>query len=288
MLPPAASTAPKFSPAYGIAGGAALAVEAGARLLTFARGFYAVSLMPPNPADGTAGEGGLAAVNICAAPDAAELDLVDLSGRPNAWLTQAQRLFATVPPGGTVALLTAYRGSASQVEAIAIEVRRLDRGEGEPDRLLVLGLPPEQAALNCGAEAVAFLRDGGEVRFVDTDWIGCRGRWLEAFTLLPRGNPPPAALEYKALAAGGEETAWTAGGATCGTPAGKAPLLGFAMRQRPASGPPLFDCEYSGYFQSGAIVGPARNGAPCLSPSPNDPLEGLRVRLVPRPQPAPA
>lgn len=283
----------------GAARGAGL-VKSGARILPLDAGFYAFTLVPPDRGSGAGANSSPSAIHICAAPGSATLERSNLSGRDDPWLADWQQLFVTAPPGGSAALLTGYCSQAAETGPLEIEVRRLDRNgpsaaappqsAGSPPPLdlgvLVLGLIPdaEEAAGYARLEAVAVLRDAGTVRFLDTGWIGRLGRGLsvESFTLIPRGASS-APIEYKALTAAGEETAWTTGAAACGEAGAGASLIGFSVRQRPGSGPPVFDCEYSGYFQSGAIAGPARNGAPCLSPVPNDPLEGLRIRLVPRP-----
>ena len=276
-------------------------IETGARLLPLPAGFYGFGLVAPRGRDGqTTGVSG-PAVHISTAPRSADLRIASLSGRSDPWLVQSQRLFVTAPPGGSIALLTGYRPGAAETAPIEVEVRRLDQGGSSDvlkenrhgqslldDGALVLGLVPDgepEEAGTCLFEAVAAIRGEGEIRFVDTEWIGRlgRGRWVESFTLVPRGSLPAGAFEYKGLTADGEETAWTASGAACGSAGANTPLIGFSVRQRPASGPPLFDCEYGGYFQSGATTEGARNGAPCLSPTANDPLEGIRVQIIPRP-----
>lgn len=278
-------------------------VESGARLLPLRAGFYALRLLPPDRGGGASAPSSIAVAQVCTAPGSSALEIANLSGREDQWLTGVRPLFVTVPPGGAMALLTGYRPRAGGAEPIEIEIRRLDRtGVGDsvqqnrnPDEkptamdcaALVLGLAPDALAGATGIfsfEATAVLRGGGEVGFLDTGWIGRlgRGQWIESFTVTPRPTSSAAPIEYKALTADGEETAWTASAVSCGTVGGAAPLIGFSVRQVPGSGPPVFDCEYSGYFQSGAVSGPARNGAPCLSPAPNDPLEGIRLRMIPR------
>ena len=291
-----------------IAEAKAAPIETGVRLLPLRAGFYGFSLVAPGRSDGQTTGVSFPAVHICTAPRSADLRIASLSGRSDPWLVRSQHLFVTAPPGGSTALLTGYRGPGStEAEPIEIEVRRLDQGRssdvlqenvrGETPALLdggtlVLGLVPDRDPGQAGTslfEAVAAIRGEGEVRFVDTEWIGRlgRGRWIESFTLVAHVALPAGAVECKGLTADGEETAWTVSGTACGVAGANMPLVGFSVRQRPASGPPLFDCEYRGCFQSGTTAGPARNGAPCLSAAANDPLEGLRIRIIPRsPRPA--
>jgi len=258
-------------------------IAAGARLLPLEPGFYAFTLRPPALGESRTAIMPLPQVHVCAAPAAAGLDIAGLSGRTEPWVAPSQPLFVTAPPGGTIALLTAY-GNPGDADPVEIEIRRLDRGLTTGDMPLVLGLPAADTAGSPGFEVVTAVHGAGELRFVDTLWAGRlgRGRWIEAFTLTPRSGAVAGAIEYKGLTADGEETAWLGTGSACGTVGGAAPLIGFAVRQRPGSAQPLFDCEYGGCFQSGAIAGPVRNGAPCLSPTADDPLEGLQLRLIPR------
>ena len=261
-------------------------LESGARLLPLRAGFYVFTLVPSDPGGGSGANPSPAAVQICAAPDSAAVEMTNLSGREDQWLGGLQRLFVTAPPGDATVLLTGYRPRSAEPGPIDVEIRRLDRNATAESGTLVLGLAPDalDATEGFSLEAVAVLRGAGEVRFIDSGWIGHLGRglWLESFTVTPLGRSLPP-IEYKALGADGEETPWTDAGSPCGTAGGTVPLIGFSVRQRPGSGPPVFDCEYSGYFQSGAISGPARNGTPCLSAAPNDPLEGLKLRLLARP-----
>ena len=264
--------------------GADQPITSSARLLPLAPGLYAFSLLDLGAAGRTATGVTLPAVHIGAAPQAPDFHIANLAGRNDQWLSRSRRLFVTSPPGGTVALLTGYTAAAAQTDPIEVEVRRLDCDGAT----LVLGLArgrPQGRAASASVEAVAILRGEGEFRFIDTRWIGRlgRGRWIEAFTVIPRSALPAAALEYKALTADGEETSWIQSGAACPANRGNVPLVGVSIRQSPGSHQTLFDCEYTGCFQSGAIAGPVRNGAPCLSPAADDPLEGLSIRMVPRP-----
>lgn len=258
-------------------------IEAGARLLPLEAGFYTFTLRPSELGESRTAVMALPRVHVCGAPAAAGLDITGLSGRTEPWVAPWQPLFVTAPPGGTLALLTAY-GNPGDVAPVEIEVRRLDRGVTAGDMPLVLGLPAADTPGAPGFEVVTAVRGAGELRFVDTLWAGRlgRGRWIEAFTLTLRSGSVAGAVEYKGLTADGAETAWLGAGLPCGTVGGTAPLIGFAVRQRPGSSQPLFDCEYGGCFQSGATAGPVRNGAPCLSPTADDPLEGLQIRLIPR------
>jgi hypothetical protein len=281
-------------------------VESGARLLPLRVGFYAFRLLSPDRDGVATAPSSIAVVQICAMPGSAALEITNEGGRDEPWLTSAKRVFVAAPPGGATALLTGYRPRGGDIEPIEIEVRRLDRnGVGDTAgqssssgkitdlmncEALVLGLAPARLADVPGIlpfEATAVLHGAGEIGFLDTGWIGRlgRGRWIESFTLTPRGSLAASPVEYKALTADGEETAWIGSGSACRTAPGLAPLIGFCVRQRPGSGPPVFDCEYSGYFQSGTVSRTARNGAPCISPGSNDPLEGIRVRMIPRAPP---
>ncbi len=134
-------------------------------------------------------------------------------------------------------------------------------------------------------DIVAHIRGRGDVRFLDTPWVGRLGPglWIEAFTIVPDGRLAARGDRIQRVERRGTETPWLDSGALCGTRGRGIPLIGFAVRQKAVPGDAPFDCEYTGYFQSGATAGPTRNGAPCRSTIDNDALEGMQLRITPRP-----
>ncbi len=303
---------------------AAASPDCVARLVPLDPGFYAFSLAAETnwrePIAGLA----VPAIHICAPPDIggaieisdgfgratrgmAETGIAEL-GLAGSWLGGRRRmLFVRSPEGGGAALVTAYLARDPDAAPLDLEIRRLgasdDRaaeaalglsGGAVPELPVLMTLrmgdraqahrPPQPASL----DIVAHIRGRGDVRFVDSPWVGRLGSglWIEAFTILPRSPAVAAAIEYKGLTASGAETPWLACGSPCGTTGRGIPLIGFAIRQKAVPGGARFDCEYGGAFESGATAGPARNGAPCRSARDNDPLLGLQVRIVARPVPA--
>lgn len=269
-------------------------IGAAARLISLAPGLYAFTLAGTLAGDGHPVPGApiqamhVAAVHV-AAPPAGAAEITDGFGRAGSWLGGGRDvLLVKAPAGGGAALATAYLPEGPERPPAALRIRRIDPPGTPP---VTLTIAPETAAPlppPASLEVVAHVSGRGDVRFVDAPWIGRLGPGtaIEAFTLLPRDPAVAAAIECKALSAGGAETAWLAAGVPCGTSGRAVPLIGFAIRQKQGAGGALFDCEYAGYFRSGATAGPVRNGAPCRSPSGNDPLEGMQVRITARPLPA--
>jgi hypothetical protein len=226
--------------------------------------------------------------------DNAALEIVDAEGGPGCWLGgQHQVLFVKAPGGGT-ALVTGYLARDPDAPPLRLDVFRIGgevlspAGHDAGSPILTLDLTGAEDGpwpRPVTVHVLAHIRGRGDIRFFDTSWAGRLGpgQWIEAFILAPRPAYVAAALEYKGLVGGGNETAWLPCGTPCGTRGRGTPLLGFAIRQKAGAGDMRYDCEYSGYFASGATAGPARNGAPCRSSAENDPLEGLQVRITRRP-----
>lgn len=265
-----------------------------AKLLALSEGLYALTAVGSAPSSGAAPGLAVPAIHISAPPHSAgAVEITDSAGRPAAWLGAGySTVLVKSPPGGALALVTAYPARDPEHPPLSLEIRRLDDGgagigQAGPTTVFLadpIATPagPEEIRL----EIVAHLRQRGDVRFIDRPWAGRLGGglWIESFTIVPRHRLAAAAIEYKALTATGAETPWVGSGSPCGTRGLNTPLIGFAVRQKASPGDALFDCEYSGYFQSGATVGPCRNGAPCLSATANDPLEGIQLRVIVRPK----
>ncbi|HEX3864670.1 MAG TPA: hypothetical protein VHY35_23550 [Stellaceae bacterium] len=273
-----------------------------ARLVRLDPGFYAFGLSAgsvwPTAVSGFA----VPAVQVATSPtdnDGGQIEITDSFGRAGAWLGGRHRmLFVKAPAGGGSALVTAYLARDLDTTPLEVEVRRLASAHAA-EALTMPGTMPAPVLMtlklgdpNAGStpqrvrlDIVAHIRSRGDMRFIDTPWVGRAGAglWIEAFTVVPRDTSLTTALEYKGLTAQGAETPWIGGGTPCGTTGRGLPLIGFAVRQKAGIRDMLLDCEYSGYFQSGAVVGPSRNGAPCRSTADNDPLEGIQLRVIKRP-----
>jgi len=311
---PGRSKAARLSPAPPASSAEPAAPQSVARLVPLDPGLYAFSLASETTSRDPVAGLALPAVQLCAAPrEEGAVEITDSFGRAGSWLGGRHKvLFVKAPAGGGAALVTGYLARDPDSKPLELDIRRIaeagpatipaEGAEPQPSgraplsplgpvtRLRMGGLgaaerPSDGAAL----EIVAHIRGRGDVRFLDTPWVGRLGPglWIEGFTILPHSRLAPAAIEYKGLTASGAETPWIGSGTFCGTQGGGIPLIGFAVRQKTAPGDAPLDCEYTGYFQSGATAGPTRNGAPCRSAIDHDALEGLQLRITPRP-PRPA
>jgi hypothetical protein len=231
------------------------------------------------------------------------IEITDSFGRAGSWLGGRHKvLFVKSPAGGGAALVTGYLARDPDSMPLELDIRRIAPpgpatiaagGEGRapppfpPVMTLRMGVPvaAERSPRRAGLDIVAHIRGRGDVRFLDTPWVGRLGPglWIEGFMISPHGPLVGMAIEYKGLTASGAETPWIGSGMLCGSQGSGIPLIGFAVRQKAVPGGAPFDCEYTGYFQSGAMAGPTRNGAPCRSAIDNDALEGMQLRITPRP-----
>ncbi len=211
-----------------------------ARLVPLEPGFYAFSL---------AGETGwreagvgftLPAIQVCAPPDREDaIEITDSDGGVGSWLGGRHRtLFVKAPTGGAAALVTAYPARDPDAAPLVLEIRRV--GGGDWTMTLPIAAPERAPGppLPASLHVIAHIRGRGDVRFIDSPWIGRLGpgMWIEAFMILSRNQQIAAAIEYKGLTADGEETAWLGCGELCGTRGRGLPLVGFAVRQRAVPG----------------------------------------------------
>jgi hypothetical protein len=258
-----------------------------ARLVPLDPGLYAFSLTAETawrePGAGLA----LPLVQLCAAPrqDGA-VEITDSFGRAGSWLGGCHTvLFVKSPAGGGAALVTGYLARDPDTAPLELDIRRV-APPGPPVMTLRMGGAgvAERSPEGAGLDIVAHIRGRGDVRFLDTTWVGRLGPglWIEGFTVQLHSRLTGVAIEYKGLTANGTETPWIETGDFCGTRGQGLPLIGFAVRQKTVPGGAPIDCEYTGYFQSGAIAGPTRNGAPCRSATERDALEGMQLRVTPR------
>ncbi len=282
--PPAAAAAP-----------VAAASHAVARLIPLDPGFYAFNLSAGSAGGAPLVGLALPAVHISAPPgDGPGIEISDSFGRTESWLGGPHRtLFVKAPTAGGGVLVTAYLARDPDASVLELEVHRL-ASQGVVGAitapLLTLKLNDPDAdttTQRVRLDAVAHIRARGNVRFVDTPWVGRLGPglWIEAFAITPQDAELAETFEYKGLIANGTETPWLDAGTACGTTGRGMPLIGFAVRQKAGNRDLRLDCEYTGYFRSGTVSNPARNGAPCRSREDSDPLEGLQLRITRRPPP---
>jgi hypothetical protein len=278
-----------------------------ARLVPLDPGLYAFSLAAETRRRGPVPGLALPTAHVTAAPrQEGALEITDSFGRAGSWLGDRHEvLFVKSPAGGSAVLVTGYLAHDPDTLPLNLDIRRVaapgpvlpaaEGAEREPPggmttlppvmTLRLGGLAAAEDPQSVGLDIVAHIRNRGDVRFLDTPWVGRLGPglWIEGFIIVPYGRLAAEPIEYKGLSAGGTETPWIDSGTLCGTRGMGIPLIGFAVRQKSVAGDAPFDCEYTGYFQSGATAGPARNGAPCRSTIDNDALEGMELRITPRP-----
>lgn len=261
-----------------------------ARLVPLAPGLYAFSLaVDTRRRDPMAGLV-LPRVHVSAAPRReGAIEITDSFGRAGSWLGERHKvLFVRSPASGGAALVTGYLARDPAMTPLELDIRRVAPPDPAVMRLRMgVADVAERSPEGTGLDILAHIRGRGDVRFLDTPWVGRLGPglWIEGFTIRLPDGLAAAAVEYKGLTASGTETPWIESGNFCGTHGRGLPLVGFAVRQKAVPGGAPLDCVYTGYFQSGATAGPTRNGAPCRSATEQDPLEGLQLRITPRPIP---
>ncbi len=142
---------------------------------------------------------------------------------------------------------------------------------------------PEAApAPSKSGEIVAHVQGRGDVTSSLDDWMGEPGskRWVEGFSVSPKGPVGPGDIEYQAVLGRGWLSPWAEGGQYCGSRGMSLPILGLRLRLR-GDAADRFDCIVQASFVDGTEVGPSDNGEPCQAES-LAPLEAFRIKLVPR------
>jgi GT2 family glycosyltransferase len=266
-------------------------LSASVQVLPLTAGLYlfSVKATASGPA-GVAGQLRLPAMHVGLGPGVRS-EHVEFMGGPatqGGWLFAAGDLLVVKVAGpGATLILTSVRAPTGDV--LSIKVERLGAHGETPTPAVAmppasLADPPASADASVPLNILAHIRTRGDMNFSKMPWAGrvAPGLWIESFSVRPLECFEAKDLEYKALTGSGFETAWLSDDQPCGTQGMAVPLVGFALRFKPAAATAAYDCEYSGYFQSGLTVGPLRNGTPCRSTVANDPLEGIQVRLVKR------
>jgi hypothetical protein len=147
-------------------------------------------------------------------------------------------------------------------------------------------LPP--AALTADTAAArdgvitAHVQGRGDVTVPFGDWMGEPGskRWVEGFSITPKGAIGPADIEYQAVLGRGWLSPWAEGGQYCGSRGMSLPILGLRMRLR-GEAAEQFDCFLEASFVDGTKMGPSDDGEPSQAES-LAPLESFRIKLVAR------
>jgi hypothetical protein len=142
--------------------------------------------------------------------------------------------------------------------------------------------PAAAAPSSKTGEIVAHVQGRGDVTTSLEDWMGEPGskRWVEGFSVSPKGPVGPGDIEYQAVLGRGWLSPWAEGGQYCGSRGMSLPILGLRMRLR-GDAADRFDCIVQATFVDGTEVGPLDNGEPCQAES-LAPLEAFKIVLVPR------
>ncbi|SEP92383.1 hypothetical protein SAMN04488038_102224 [Solimonas aquatica] len=253
-------------------------LHAATQAVPFPAGVYRFSVRTASPVvEGTAATP-FPALLVAAAPltPPGAVEFVGNTAAVAAWLCNVGDIVvAKIGAKGATLILSSLR-TAADTQAFDIKVEQINDSTSP-------ALPSTAAGATLKLRVALHLRGQGEARFTESEWAGRAGSgaWIEAMSVVPLEALSAADIECKGLAANGFETPWLSDGAVCGTKGGGVPLIGFALRLKPAASAE-YDCEYSAYFRSGITVGPLRNGVPCRSRTNGDPLEAVQIRIVKR------
>jgi len=245
------------------------------RILNLPQGVYAFTVRDSEVQTAAPAELILPAMQVGVAPmrSAASVEFMTGASSMERWLAYNSDMIVVKISGAEASLsLTSVRRPDSP--ALAVDVSRLT---AESHASASSGSNDGKGGIvaNQSVRLLAHIKNIGDLHFVDC-WAGWIGQKLpiEAFAILAAGQLPAGSIEYCGINGDGFQTPWLGHPSLCGSRGLSKPLLGFAIRLRPAlSG--RFDCSYSGRFLSGATVGPLHQGAFCRSSLAGDFLEGI-------------
>ena len=261
-------------------------LQVSAHLMQLDAGVYCVHHAPGSPPPDP--QTGLPSARLSLPPGATGSG-VSISGfRDDGWLgTLDAAALVRVTQGPAQVLMTIYQ-SAGANQPPRLQVTKLV--EGAP------ALPPRTAApfptapssasaplpdlAAEEAEIAAHIQDRGDVLARLGSWVGDRGsqRWVEGFTLSPRGGVAPEDIEYQAVLGRGWLSPWAAGTQYCGSRGMALPILGLCVRLR-GQAATTHTIRVSATFTDGAAIGPVGPGDACEVES-LAPLEAFKIELV--------
>jgi GT2 family glycosyltransferase/glycosyltransferase involved in cell wall biosynthesis len=238
--------------------------------LALAPGFYAITVLrggrPQQPVHMT-----VPSIQVTTPPVSSPL-VEMLCSHAGGWLTQLGDTILLKVGGQATVLLTSYKSSQPDADALDIQISRVDAPHGA-----ILPTPAPLPKVN----VVAHIQKLGDQTFSGGDWAGAVGQnlWIEGFAIVPESGLAPEDIEYKGVAANGWETPWFTAGAFCGTRGQAVPMIGVGIRLRAAVAE-RFDCICEAAFVGGSRSGSSRDGAVCRSDVIGAPLEGFRLSFA--------
>jgi GT2 family glycosyltransferase/glycosyltransferase involved in cell wall biosynthesis len=263
-------------------------LSSSAEVLKLPEGIYSFTVGEGGPHRDLSESLALPALQVGVAPGSiGGVEFLTGSSTEERWLAYKTDLVVLRISGGDGSiLLTSLQTQESGSLAVNVErltarassLATLDLASLDEDDLLA----QRQAFDSLDVRLMAHIRYVGDLDFA----AGCAGwagqqLWIEGFAVAGPGDLPPNSIEYRGVAANGLQTPWLSGQALCGSRGEGMPLLGFAVRLKPALSE-RYTCVYDGRFLSGTRVGPFENGELCSSDLPGDPLEAIELRIVQR------
>jgi GT2 family glycosyltransferase/glycosyltransferase involved in cell wall biosynthesis len=218
-------------------------------------------------------------VGIAAEHSSGNVHFLTGSSTVERWLAyKTDMVVVKIAGGDAPLLLTSLQQQDSP--SLAVHIERLNVRQGSlASQAKDSEVYTQSAADLIRMRLMAHIRYVGDMGF-DTGcagWPG-QGMWIEGFAILEAGGLPLECIEYRGVLANGLQTPWLSNLALCGSRGEGMPLIGYAVRLKPAWAK-HHECTYIGSFLSGAKTGPVEDGALCSSDLPGDPLDALEISL---------
>jgi hypothetical protein len=278
-------------------------LKVSANLMTLDTGLYCIFNAPGGPAPDNAT--GLPGVRVSLPPGPAfRPEVITIQAfREDGWLGGWNgAALVRVGRGPAQVLVTIYQAPNSTAEAPRLQILRLADAAALPPLGSAQAAPsgaPRPVAVPQGAAALpaaanaepvaekpaeitAHVQGRGDVSVGLADWMGepDSKRWIEGFSISPKGPVGPADIEYQAVLGRGWLSPWAEGGQYCGSRGMSLPILGLRIRLR-GDAAERYDCVVEASFVDGTKLAPSDNGEPCQAES-LAPLEAFRVKILER------
>ncbi len=251
-------------------------LKVSAHLMTLETGVFCIFSAPGEQR--TDERTGFPGVRVSVSPGPSESKVDILSFGQNGWLGgRDQAVLVRIAGGPTEILITIYQREGAAEPAPKIQIQQLSDGR-EPSA--PARIAPTQADV-ANAEVSAHIQRRGDVVAKLGEWMGDRGsqRWIEGFSIAPRGEVNREDIEYQAVLGRGWLSPWSEGGQYCGSRGMALPILGLRVRLKgDVAG--RRSVRVSATFTDGSTAGPVDGSRTCEAES-LAPLEAFQVEIVP-------
>ncbi len=252
-------------------------LKVSAHLMTLEPGVFCIFNAP---GDQRIDEGtGFPGVRVSIPPGRTDSGIDILSFGEEGWLGgRDSAVLVRIADAPAEVVITIYQREGAAEPAPKIQIQQLSDGAAPvsgPARAVATQVDV------ANAEVAAHIQRRGDVVASLGEWMGEKGsqRWIEGFSLAPRGEIGRENIEYQAVLGRGWLSPWSEGGQYCGSRGMALPILGLRARLK-GDAAQRHTLRVSATFTDGATAGPVDGSRTCEAES-LAPLEAFMIEIVP-------